>query len=89
MSTSLPPVVLPRNVWVDLYAETGITPGTSIIIQNTGKDEAILTESATKPISGYGLNKLPSRDYVTNEAANVGAWAFSSRGTKLQVEEAS
>lgn len=89
MSTSLPPVILPRNVWVDLYAETGITPGTSLIIQNIGRDETVLTESATEPTSGYGHNKLPSRQYVTNETANVGAWAYSSRGTKLQIEEAS
>jgi hypothetical protein len=88
MSTSLPPVILPRNVWVDLYAETGITAGAKIIIQNIGRDEAALTESATQPTSGYGLNKLPSRNYVTNNTDNVGAWALSSRGTKLQVEEA-
>ncbi|HHZ69085.1 MAG TPA: hypothetical protein EYN54_02120 [Methylococcaceae bacterium] len=89
MSTSLPPVILPRNVWVDIYAETGIAAGTKLIIQNIGRDETVLTESATQPTSGYGLNKLPSRQYVTNEASNVGAWAYSSRGTKLQVEEAS
>lgn len=88
MSTSLPPVILPRNVWVNLYTETGITAGIRIIIQNIGKDEAILTESAAQPTSGFGHNKIPSRDYVTNESANVGAWAYSSRGTKLQVEEA-
>ncbi|PHS02417.1 MAG: hypothetical protein COA78_21085 [Blastopirellula sp.] len=88
MSTSLPPVVLSRNVWVDLYAETGITAGTQLIIQNIGKDEVVLTESATQPTSGYGLNRLPSRKYVTNEPANVGAWAYSSFGSKLQVEAA-
>lgn len=86
MSTSLPPVNLPRNVWIDLYAETGITAGTQLIIQNIGKDEAVLTESATQPTSGYGHNKLPSRDFFTNTASNVGAWAYSSFGTKLQVE---
>ena len=88
MSTSLPSVVLPRNVWVDLYAETGIVLGTQLIIQNIGKDEAILTESATEPTGNYGLNKLPSRNYVNNSSGNVGAWALSSRGSKLQVEEA-
>jgi len=86
MSTSLPPVILPRNKWVDIYAETGITAGTKIIIQNIGKDEVVLTESATEPDSGYGLNKLPSRNYVTNSDGNIGAWAYSSRGSKLQVE---
>lgn len=88
MSTSLPPVILPRNVWVDLYAETGITTGTQLIIQNIGKDEVTLTEASVEPVSGYGLNKLPTRNYVSNAAGNVGSWAYSSRGSKLQVEEA-
>ncbi len=88
MSTSLPPVILPRNKWIDLYAETSIVAGTKLIVQNIGKSEVILTESATKPTSGFGLNKLPSRDFFTNSASNVGAWAYSSRGSKLQVEEA-
>ena len=86
MSTSLSPVTLPRNKWVDLYAETGISVGTQLIIQNIGKDEAVLTESATEPTSGYGLNRLPSREFFTNSSDNVGAWAYSSRGSKLQVE---
>lgn len=88
MSTSLPPVILSPNKWFELYAETGITVGTQIIIQNTGKYEVILTESATEPTSGYGHNKLPSREFFTNTTGNVGAWARSSRGSKLQVEEA-
>lgn len=88
MATSLPPVILPRNKWVDLYAETGIAIGTQIIVQNIGKDEVVLTESATEPTSGYGHNKIPSREFFTNAAGNVGAWAYTSRGSKLQVEEA-
>lgn len=88
MATSLPPVILPRNKWVDLYAETGIVTGTQIILQNIGKDEVILTESATEPTSGYGHNKIPSREFFTNDSGSVGAWAYTSRGSKLQVEEA-
>ena len=88
MSTSRPPVQTPRNVWVDLYAETGITVGTALIVQNIGKGEIILTESATKPVSGYGYNPLPSREFFGNSTGNIGAWAYSSFGSKLQVEEA-
>ena len=87
MATSLPPVILPRNKWVDIYSETGISAGTRIIIQNIGKDEVVLTESASQPTSGYGQSKLPSRQFFINKAANIGAWAYSSRGSKLQVEE--
>ena len=87
MPTSLPSVILPRNRWVDIYDETGITVGTSIIIQNTGKDEVVITESATTPSSGQGGNKVPRREYIGNDSGNIGAWAYSSRGSKLQVEE--
>ncbi len=86
MSTSLPPVTIPRNVWIDLYAETGLTVGVKLIIQNIGRDEVVLTEASSEPTSGYGHNKLMSRLFLTNATGNVGAWAYSSFGTKLQVE---
>lgn len=86
MAQSLDPVELPKNTWVDLYAETGITVGLVLIAQNTGKDEALLVESAASPAPGYGFNRIPVDEFLTNVAGNVGAWAFSSRGTTLQVE---
>ena len=86
MAQSLPPVNLPRNTWVNLYASTGITVGTALIIQNIGAKEAILTESLDEPTSGYGHNKLMSRLFFINTDGNIGAWAYSSFGTKLQVE---
>lgn len=88
MATSLPSVTIPLNTWVDLYAETGIPVGTQIIVQNIGSSEAVLTESATIPNSAIGSNSIPVRKYLTNEASNVGAWAFSGTGTTLQVEGA-
>ena len=89
MATSLPSVRLPVNTWVDLYAATGITAATKLIIQNTGSSEVILVESATEPQqSTTGFNSLVTRDFFTNNAGNVGAWALSKTGGKLQVEEA-
>ena len=88
MSTSLPPVELPQGEWVDLYAATGITVGTQLIIQNNDNAIAILTESATKPTSGYGSNTIKTYEFFTNSTTSVGAWAMSSRGSILQVEEA-
>ena len=87
MATSLPPVKLPKNTWVDLYAETGITAGLKLVAQNTGASLAILTESAIKPTSGFGFNEIEPNEFFVNASGNVGAWAFSSRGTQLQVEE--
>lgn len=88
MATSLPPVDLPKNTWVDLYAQTGISVGTRIIVQNTGKDDAFLTESPIEPIQGTGFNKIQPLQYLTNSTSPVGAWALSGRGTTLQVEVA-
>ena len=88
MATSLPPVTLTDSIWVDLYDETGIVAGTQLLIQNTGSSEALLAESATEPTPLSGYNIIPTRAYLTNNAANVGAWAFSENGTTLQVEEA-
>lgn len=88
MANSLPPVKLPVNEWVDLYDKTGLTVGTKLIIQNSGSNDAILTESALLPTSGYGFNPLPKNSYVSNSTGNIGAWAKSTRGTTLQIEEA-
>lgn len=88
MATALPAVKLPKNVWVDIYAETGITIGKQIIIQNTGGNRALLCESLAVPTPAIGYNVIPPDDYVTNATTGtVGAWAYSSGSTRLQVEE--
>lgn len=89
MSTSLPSVILPANTWVDLYGATGITAGVQLIIQNSGSSEVNLVESATEPNTNTtGFNPLPTRKFFTNASVNVGAWAYTDTGGKLQVEEA-
>lgn len=87
MSTSLPRVTIPANTWVDLYDATGITVGTQLIIQNTGHDEARLTESASTPTT-EGYNPLGLGDFITSADTPVGAWAYSRLGTALQIAEA-
>lgn len=86
MATSLTPVRVPSNTWVDIYAATGIAVGTQIIVQNIGSSEAILSESATEPTSTVGYNAIPPRIFLTNAVGSLGAWAFSESGTTLQVE---
>lgn len=86
MATSLPSVPLPRNTWVDLYAATGITVGSQIIIQNIGSSEAYLSESVASPAPTVGRNIISPRLYLTSADTPVGAWALSEDGTTLQVE---
>ena len=88
MATSLTPVTLTADTWVDLYDATGITLGVQLIIQNTGRDEARLSESVAEPISTTGYNNLLLNTYLTSSSTPVGAWAISKLGTTLQVEEA-
>lgn len=86
MATSLPPVTLLPNVWKDLYDATSITIGVQIIVQNTGKSIARLSESLAEPASTTGYNNIPINDYVVSATTPVGAWAISRLGTTLQVE---
>jgi len=92
MSTSLSPVSLPANTWVDLYVSTGISVGAQLIIQNRRTDDVFLSESATEPsglVNNLGGNKLVGKEFITNISGNEGAWAYSEKGGSLQVEEAS
>jgi hypothetical protein len=91
MSTSLLPVSLPADTWVDLYLSTGISVGTQLIIQNRRTDDVFLTESAVEPsglIASLGGNPLVGKEFFTNVTGNVGACAYSYKGGSLQVEEA-
>lgn len=91
MSTSLPPISLPADTWVDLYLSTGISVGTQLIIQNRRTDDVFLTESATEPsglIASLGGNVLVGKEFLNNRTGNIGAWAHSRKGGSLQVEEA-
>lgn len=91
MSTSLSPVSLPVETWVDLYAATGITIGVQLIIQNRRTDDVFLSESVSAPtglIADLGGNQLVGKKFFTNTTGNVGAWAYSVKGGSVQVEEA-
>lgn len=88
MATSLPQVVLSSKQWTDLYADTGISTGTKIIIQNTGGSEVRLVESLAQPNLKNGFNLLSGREYLTSASTPVGVWAYAHTGTTLQVEEA-
>ena len=86
MATSLPSVILPRNVFVDLYAATGITVGTKLLIQNIGSSKARLYESNVMPLPTIGYNIIEKDKFLGSASAPVGVWAMSTGSTILQVE---
>lgn len=95
MATSLPPVYLPANKWVDLYAETSIAVGTQINAHNPYQANVYLTESDSEPgpleatpsARTIGVSILRQGQDRENRAGAVGAWAYAFKDTTIQVEE--
>lgn len=80
MADTLPNVFLPRNQWVDLYAETGLPVGTEIQVQNIGAGDVYLTVRATQPPVDYDAYNVAQRRndvWLKNTSGDSGAWAFS------------
>lgn len=80
MADTLPNVALPRNVWVDIYAETGISPGTKIVIENLGSAPVQLVVSASQPSGPRdpdGFQRLQPRSQKINQSGDSGVWARS------------
>jgi hypothetical protein len=86
--SQLPPVILPGDTWVDIYAETGISVGTKLIIHNNSNNDAILADTATKPDKGYGFDIIQPYEYLVSADTPSGVWARSDRKVTLQVREA-
>ena len=86
MATSSTPVKLIPRVWLDIYAETGISVGTQLTIQNIGAGETRLSESVVSPISTTGHNVLIEHAYLQSATTPVGVWAYATEGSLLQVE---
>jgi len=83
MADTLPRITIPDDVWVDLYAASGIPVGTQITVHNVGNDEVFLSTKATQPTE-IGLPVKPYQS-STNEAGDSGAWAFAPNGTTVIV----
>lgn len=77
MADTLPNVTLPANTWIDLYAATGETVGTKLLLQNLGTAGVRLTSKAIAPVDGDGFKRVASGQQAVNEAADLGAWAYS------------
>lgn len=95
MATSLPPVFLPADQWVDLYAATSITVGTQINAHNPYQTNVYLTEASSRPAQiqseasdrTVGVTIVRQSQDRQNRSGAVGAWAFAFKDTTIQVEE--
>ena len=89
MADTLPNVPLPRGVWVDLYAATGIAVGDQIDVQNLGDQEVLLVTKATEPTDADGYFRIGVGEVARNDLGEAGLWArcITSDGV-VQVAEA-
>lgn len=91
MADTLPNVELPKGVWVDLYAETGIAAGLKIRVQNisvASNSKVNLTTKGEEPTNGDGFSLIGIYESQVNEAGDSGAWAKADLGGYVNVMEA-
>jgi hypothetical protein len=94
MADSLPDIKLPTNIWVDLYAASGIAVGTKVNIHNKGASRVTIAVSAVEPVSielgvflapvGSGAPSIP----LQNDGGDSGLWAYSQSGGSVNIEVA-
>lgn len=74
-------IPLPKSVWVDLYAVTGITVGTELLVQNQSTQACKIYAGATPPadltVSGAPFKTLKGWAEANNDDGDLGAWAIS------------
>lgn len=83
MADNLQNVIVPQNVWTDLYSLTGLAVGTQLVIENSGDIDVYLAVQAAKPDpdhNSYNIVKRPPSVSVQNTPGDSGAWAFCQGG---------
>lgn len=83
MADTLGNVTLIANVWTDLYAETGITVGSQIVVQNIGSCDICLTTKAVQPTDEKATQIVERGGYAINHFGDSGAWAFCQSSSGL------
>lgn len=87
MST-LPDVVGPSNTWIDVYAVTGIAPGTPIQIFNKSDVRLVIQERPTAPPPGTfdGPYVTTAWPWIVNQKGVTGCWVKSSDTVFINVQ---
>jgi hypothetical protein len=84
MADTLSNIKITKNVWVDLYAASGITVGVQIVVQNLSSVELKLHTKATTPAVADAVDdetgafsRLLSHGESVNDSGDSGAWAYA------------
>jgi hypothetical protein len=87
MADTLPNILVPPNVWVNLYAQSGVVVGTRICVQNIGCHDVLLVTQELEPTLYQNHRLLVRGQIATNEKGDSGAWAYSFAGGLVNVME--
>lgn len=82
----IPDISLAAGAWHDLYAASGFTPGTPLLVYNKGSSAVFLWEGATEPAQvGHGATLLDVPT-VISQSGVTGCWVNSMGGIRLCVQ---
>lgn len=85
MSNTLPDVQLLGSTWTELYATTGITVGTALIIQNKITAPALIQIRTTMPVTTLDGYSVPASGTVYLDGSLSGVWIRSNSPGRLVV----
>ena len=92
MPDTLQNIQLVASTWIDLYAESGIAPGTQIVITNLSSKFVKFYAGASVPVGAENDDNTGSYDRLigyeekVNQIGDVGAWAFTYSSGLLNVK---
>lgn len=76
MPDTLPNVLLPSAVWVDVYAMSHIPPGTQMLVQNIGSCDVYLATTGQIPTDESTRHVLLRGQWAVNDLGDGTAWAY-------------
>ena len=85
MSDTLPNIRLPAQTWINIYAESGITIGDQILVQNIGVCDVYLTSQAAQPTDYLAHYIVQRSQSAVNDFGDLGAWAYCHEGGLINV----
>lgn len=87
MADSISPVPL-TTLWMDLYAASGIAPGTPLLVMATGTaGDVRIAISATEPVDEVGA-RIPFNKQSSIDGSQSGVWARASGGNATLLVQA-
>ena len=85
---AIPPLVVVQGQWINLYAATGITVGTQVIVQNFQSNALIaVSDTASAPTETDGRVAVYQGQFYQNDSGDLGLWAYCSGRGLISVQE--